>query len=193
MKFTCRHGWPLRPVQTVLICDCDLFLLVMGCTGADEIVTITQYEHFHWILFNPFVVISGIAVAIVQCKWVFTLKNLIKLESWQFSDTDQLDQLSDKVYDSNQPLADLVNRVWTPENTGWSQFPTCLPMLYFCLVLVSNRLIIWLMERISLSVEKKKYCHRYCFESLNFTRKVVFRFHDGSGPEVLCWLEMTGL
>ena len=27
-------------------CDCYLFLLVMGCTGAGEVVTVAWFEHF---------------------------------------------------------------------------------------------------------------------------------------------------
>ena len=28
-----------------VICDCDLFLLLMGCIGANDVVVITQCEH----------------------------------------------------------------------------------------------------------------------------------------------------
>ena len=28
-------------------CECDLFLLVMGQNGADDVVTVAQCEHFH--------------------------------------------------------------------------------------------------------------------------------------------------
>ena len=29
------------------ICDCDLFLLTMGCIGASKVATVAECEHFH--------------------------------------------------------------------------------------------------------------------------------------------------
>ena len=45
-------------------CDCDLFLLIMHYMGVGDVVTVAQCEHFHLVLYNPFVAPRRIAVAI---------------------------------------------------------------------------------------------------------------------------------
>ena len=53
------------------ICDCDSFLLIMGCIGVRNVVAVTYCEHFHLMLYHNFAAIRGIAVIIrknVQCK-----------------------------------------------------------------------------------------------------------------------------
>ena len=44
----------------------------MGCMGVGDVVAVAKCEHFHRVLYNPLVVIKGIAVTIrknAQCEW----------------------------------------------------------------------------------------------------------------------------
>ena len=62
----------VRARSLCVICQCDLFLLTLGSIGAGEVVEVAQCEHCHWVLYNPFVVIRWITVAIekknAQCE-----------------------------------------------------------------------------------------------------------------------------
>ena len=52
-------------------CNCDLFLLLMGCTGACDVAK-AQYKHLQWDLCNSLVAIRKVAVAIEQCERPFS-------------------------------------------------------------------------------------------------------------------------
>ena len=47
---------------------CHLFLLLMGCTGAGDVVAIAQCQDLHWIVHTPLVAKRKVAIAILQCE-----------------------------------------------------------------------------------------------------------------------------
>ena len=60
--------WAFKACLHSAICGCDLFLLVNGCLGTGDVVVVTWWEHFHWILYNPVVAKRGIAVTFRKKK-----------------------------------------------------------------------------------------------------------------------------
>ena len=62
LKNTERQG--SFTLYNFFLSDCDWFLLIMGEIGVGGVVAVAQCEHFHWVLYNPFVAMRRIVVTI---------------------------------------------------------------------------------------------------------------------------------